>query len=173
MQRQENHATARQHQGPENKQAESYRLPDDWRNRLPDPGEYFSDRIGKLSKASNRGWATGCCPFHEDRNPSFGANLNHGGWICRAGCGSGNLMAFHMRFTGLEFKDAVLDLMRIAGRMPDKLPARDAPRRRPRERVSLLTTLKAIDHEALLVSVIAADVYQHREIDDSTMARLA
>jgi hypothetical protein len=31
-----------------------------------------------------------CCPFHDDRVPSFSMNAETGQWFCHAGCGSGN-----------------------------------------------------------------------------------
>jgi putative DNA primase/helicase len=34
------------------------------------------------------------CPFHQDRNPSFTANIKSGMWICHAGCGQGHYVTF-------------------------------------------------------------------------------
>lgn len=34
------------------------------------------------------------CPFHQDDTPSFGLNTISGQWICRSGCGSGNVFTF-------------------------------------------------------------------------------
>jgi len=87
------------------------RLPDDWRNRLPDPRSYYRKRVAKLGKAQLSGWAQGQCPFHEDRNASLSVNLSHGGWMCFAGCDSGDLVSFHMRLAGLSFKEAVRELL--------------------------------------------------------------
>lgn len=39
----------------------------------------------------------GCCPFHDDKHPSFSVNLNTGQWKCHAGCGSGNVFTFAKR----------------------------------------------------------------------------
>lgn len=33
-----------------------------------------------------------CCPFHDDKQPSFSISLVTGQWICFSGCGSGNLI---------------------------------------------------------------------------------
>lgn len=87
------------------------RLPDGWRNRLPDPKSYYRKRVAKLGKAQSDGWAQGQCAFHEDRNASLSVNLSHGGWTCFAGCDSGDLVSFHMRYTGLSFKAAVRELL--------------------------------------------------------------
>ncbi|WP_052690110.1 CHC2 zinc finger domain-containing protein [Xanthomonas albilineans] len=93
----------------------SARLPDNWRDRLPDPARYFGQHVDKLGKPHGNGWAQGRCPFHEDRNASLGVNLANprGGWKCFAGCGSGDLVSFHMRRTGLPFKQAARELLRL------------------------------------------------------------
>lgn len=93
----------------------SARLPDNWRNRLPDPDAYYRERVPKLGKANADGWAQGRCPFHEDRNESLSVNLRsvRGGWRCFAGCGRGDLVSFHERLTGQPFKDAVRDLLGV------------------------------------------------------------
>lgn len=90
------------------------RIPANWRNRLPDPAVYYGRHVAKLSKPNATGWAQGACPFHEDRTASLSVYVAdaRGGWRCFAGCGSGNLVAFHMRCTGLAFREAVADLLR-------------------------------------------------------------
>lgn len=87
------------------------RLPENWRERLPDPRSYYHERVAKLGKAQGDGWAQGQCPFHQDRNGSLSVNLSHGGWMCFAGCDSGDLVSFHMRLTGRPFKAAVRALL--------------------------------------------------------------
>lgn len=87
------------------------RLPDDWRSRLPDPKSYYRKRVAKLGKTPHDGWLQGHCPFHEDRNASLSVNLSHGGWTCFAGCDSGDLVSFHMRYTGLPFTAAARELL--------------------------------------------------------------
>ncbi|WP_045764277.1 hypothetical protein [Xanthomonas albilineans] len=51
------------------------RLPDNWRDRLPNPAHYYGQHVDKLGKPHGNGWAQGRCPFHEDRNASLGVNL--------------------------------------------------------------------------------------------------
>lgn len=88
------------------------RIPDNWRDRLPDPASYYAAHVGKLTRANGSGYAQGKCPFHEDGNASLSVNLTgKGGWKCFAGCGSGDLVSFHMRRTGLDFKAAVRELV--------------------------------------------------------------
>lgn len=89
-------------------------LPRNWRDRLPDPGEYYAQHIGKLSRTNGDGWAQGKCPLHEDHDASLSVQTSgrHGGWRCFAGCGKGDMVAFHMRLRGCEFKTAVRELLR-------------------------------------------------------------
>lgn len=88
----------------------SSRLPHDWRHRLPSPATYYSTLDG-LGRPNGSGWASVRCPFHEDRTASLSINLQHGGWRCHAGCGSGDWLGFHMKLSGKAFAEAVRDLL--------------------------------------------------------------
>lgn len=92
---------------------QSPNLPANWRDRLPDPAVYYGRMLDKLTRANSSGYAQARCPFHEDGNASFSVKLSdRGNWRCFA-CGvSGDLVSFHERKTGLDFKAAVLDLVR-------------------------------------------------------------
>jgi DNA primase len=80
---------------------------------MPDPETYYRARVKKLGRQRGNGWAQGCCPFHDDGTASLSVHLEgpRGGWCCFAGCGSGDLLAFHMRLTGMKFAEAVRDLV--------------------------------------------------------------
>lgn len=90
-------------------------IPDDWRDRLPDPTAYYGPRVAKLGKPNHSGYAVGLCPFHGDHNPSFGVKLTSGRgyWCCYSGCGKGDMVEFHQRLTGLGFRAAVLELLEV------------------------------------------------------------
>jgi hypothetical protein len=89
------------------------RIPDNWRDRLPDPAAYYGQHVAKLGRVNATGWAQGTCPFHEDGNKSLSVHVadGNGGWRCFASCGGGDLLGFHQRLTGKAFKDAVRDLI--------------------------------------------------------------
>ena len=93
----------------------STRLPDNWRDRLPDPSSYYAENVVKLGKRNAEGWAQGRCPFHVDGDASLSVNLAglRGCWKCFAGCGAGDLVAFHMRLRGMPFAEAVRDLIGV------------------------------------------------------------
>lgn len=95
---------------------QGHRMPSNWRQRMPDPERYYRARVDKLGRRHGSGWAQGRCPFHEDGTASLSVHLDspRGGWRCFAGCGSGDLLSFHMRLTGLGFADAVRDLVGVA-----------------------------------------------------------
>lgn len=67
----------------------------------------------KLKKAGKNHIA--CCPFHDEKTPSFSVNEREGFFYC-FGCGaSGNSIGFIMDYERLEFKDAVIGLGRALG----------------------------------------------------------
>ena len=72
----------------------------------------FSAIYGDLErqKPSGNGWRLACCPFHEDRNPSFGFNTKTGQWVCHSGCGKGSVFDYLMLTSGRGFKETLLEL---------------------------------------------------------------
>ncbi|TXH69869.1 MAG: hypothetical protein E6Q88_08975 [Lysobacteraceae bacterium] len=93
---------------------QGHRMPRNWRDRMPEPETYYRARVESLGARHANGWAQGRCPFHDDGTASLSVHLDspRGGWRCFAGCGSGDLLAFHMRQTGMGFVEAVRDLVR-------------------------------------------------------------
>lgn len=68
------------------------------------------------------------CPFHEDTNPSLCINLKSGFYKCW-GCGSkGDVFSFQMQKYGVDFKQALTELGRLAG--VEKEPAKKAKARK-------------------------------------------
>lgn len=91
------------------------RLPRDWRERLPSPEAYYRAHVDRLGKPNAQGWAQGRCPFHDDKQASLSVCLTgtRGGWRCFAGCGAGDMVAFHERVTGKPFAEAVRELLGV------------------------------------------------------------
>ena len=89
------------------------RLPQKWRERLPDPATYYAAHVPKLSRPNATGWAQGTCPLHDDHNASLSVHVTdaRGGWRCFAGCGGGDLVGFYMLLRNLAFADAVRELI--------------------------------------------------------------
>ncbi len=79
------------------------------RNLLPSVADYFKSRGLKLTGGGE--WKNARCPFHNDTKPSLRVRLDTGGFCCMV-CGArgGDVLAFHMKITGLPFAHAARDL---------------------------------------------------------------
>lgn len=63
-----------------------------------------------------------CCPFHQERNPSFWFNTTNGMWKCETGCGSGNATSFLARAEGIDTHEAWKRLLQLAGVEDEERP---------------------------------------------------
>ena len=71
------------------------------------------DRRVKLKKAGKN--YSACCPFHEERTPSFSVNPERQFYYC-FGCGAGgNALGFVMEYERLDFREAVESLAQSVG----------------------------------------------------------
>ncbi len=52
-----------------------------------------------------------CCPFHDDRVPSFSMNADTSQWFCHAGCGSGNATTLVARLLEISTRQAHARIM--------------------------------------------------------------
>jgi DNA primase len=65
----------------------------------------------KLKKAGKNHQA--CCPFHNEKSPSFSVSQEKQFYYC-FGCGAkGNIISFLMEFDRLEFPEAIEELAKI------------------------------------------------------------
>ena len=66
---------------------------------------------GGLKRKGSRLWA--CCPFHEEKTPSFCVHPAKNTWHCFGSCGEGgNVISFVMKAEGLPFPLAVKKLLK-------------------------------------------------------------
>ena len=82
------------------------------------------DVVGRrvpLTKKGQNYW--GCCPFHNEKTPSFSVNEEQGFYHC-FGCGEhGDIISFTMKSNNMEFIPAITELANMAGiKMPDFKP---------------------------------------------------
>ena len=80
------------------------------------------ERVPGLKKSGN-GWVA-CCPFHEERTPSFRVDPRRGTWHCFGACGTGgDQIGFLERIDNLPFME-VLEI--LSARTGIELPRRPA-----------------------------------------------
>jgi len=78
-------------------------------------------------KRAGREWMA-CCPFHDERSPSFSVSPTKQFYHC-FGCGAhGSAIKFLMEYDRLEFPDAVEELAQSVGLQVPRESRRDAPR---------------------------------------------
>ena len=74
-----------------------------------------------LTKKGQNYW--GCCPFHNEKTPSFSVNEDKGFYHC-FGCGEhGDIISFTMKSENVGFVDAIKELAEMAGlKLPEFKP---------------------------------------------------
>lgn len=74
-----------------------------------------------LTKKGQNYW--GCCPFHNEKTPSFSVNEDKGFYHC-FGCGEhGDIISFTMKSENIGFVDAIKELADMAGmKLPEFKP---------------------------------------------------
>jgi DNA primase len=126
----------------------------------------------KLLRAG-REWKA-CCPFHNEKTPSFTVNDDKGFYHC-FGCGAhGDAIRFLTDNRGMQFMDAVKELAVKAGL---EVPAPDPQARERAERASTLTDVMAEVakwYSEQLQGIAGADAREYlkrRAIDATTIQR--
>ena len=79
--------------------------------------DVISRRVPLVKKGQNY-W--GCCPFHNEKTPSFSVSEDKGFYHC-FGCGEhGDIISFVMKSENVDFKEAIKELADMAGlKMPE------------------------------------------------------
>ena len=85
-----------------------FKRPNQYANIVIEPATVFYDCLPGLKEYKD-GWAWACCPFHEDRSPSFCVNLETGSYRCHSSsCGESgsNLISFFMALHQINYREA-------------------------------------------------------------------
>ena len=128
---------------------------DDIKNRL-DIADVVSgyvslQRSGRALKA--------CCPFHQERTPSFYVNQERQSWHCFGACGTGgDIFGFIMKAENLEFKEA---LQRLAHQAGVTLPSQE--RRTDQDELYRLNEVAREYFQQYLASSMGADTRAYLE----------
>jgi DNA primase len=111
-----------------------------------------AQRVSELRQKGALYWA--CCPFHEERTPSFAVDPRRGTWRCYGACGEGgDVLSFIQRFDGLSFMDSLRMVAREVGEELDEKalqsPGTQAKRDRRDQAFELLGWAAAFYRDAL------------------------
>ena len=113
-----------------------------------------------------------CCPFHDEKTPSFTVSPGKGFYHC-FGCGAhGTAIGFLMEFDHMSFVEAIESL---AGTMGVEVPRdeSDRPARRYDELFSLMGSIETFWQAGLRDNPTAVDYLKKRGIDGTTARRFA
>lgn len=115
-----------------------------------------------------------CCPFHNEKTPSFKVDVSRGTYHC-FGCGeSGDVFEFVMKQEGLSFGDAI---RKLAASVGIELKAAVSPIVKQRKRLYALMAELALDFNKMLKSPkckdaeIAREYVKQRQLDADTVDR--
>ena len=111
-----------------------------------------------------------CCPFHDEKTPSFTVSPTKGFYHC-FGCGAhGTALGFLMEFDHMSFVEAVESL---ASSMGVEVPRdeSDRPARRYDELFDLMSRVERFWQQGLRENPAAVDYLKQRGIDGSTAKR--
>jgi DNA primase catalytic core len=99
-----------------------------------------------------------CCPFHQERTPSFHVNARTQTWHCFGGCpqgdNGGDVISFVMKYKHLAFPEAVRDLAKLYGitieETRDVLTAKEIEARQKREAMLLVNEWASLHYSSAL-----------------------
>ncbi|MEO8810943.1 MAG: DNA primase [Rhodanobacter sp.] len=122
-------------------------------------------------KKAGREW-TACCPFHNERSPSFSVSPAKQFFHC-FGCGAhGSAIKFLMDYDRLEFPDAVEELAQTVGLTVPREGGRDAAPREDKTDLYALLDAAASWYESALPRNAEAQAYcKKRGLDAGTIRR--
>ncbi len=130
------------------------------------------DKHVKLKKTGQN--YSACCPFHNEKTPSFSVSPLKQFYHC-FGCGvSGNAVGFLMEYSGMDFRDAVKDLAETVGMtMPIEASSEESIER-AKEAASLgevMMAAKEFYRRELKTSDKAKDYFRSRGVSGEIAAK--
>jgi len=121
----------------------------------------------------------GCCPFHDDKTPSFSVTPDKGLWRCFGSCDAGgDVITFLIKSEGVSFRHAVellrsqAGVMEVSADAPAKVKSRPAltPLAAPSEDAALLARVSDYYHDCLTRTPEALAYLTKRGIDPAKVA---
>ena len=135
------------------------------RDRLPDPVSYYEAVGLKLTGPRSSKWRTTECKFHGGSD-SMRVNVATGAFRCmNCGARGGDVLAYHMAESGLEFVEAAKALGAWVA---------DGKTHKPQKPTALSprAALEVLDFEATLVAVAAGNLARGLVLSDADRKRL-
>jgi DNA primase len=132
--------------------------------------EVVGRRVRLIRKG--RGEATGLCPFHNEKTPSFTLNEEKGFYHCFGCAAHGTAIGFLMAYDNLEFPQAVEALAEMMGlEVPHESGGPAEPKEENEELYELMREADQIFRAALRASETAISYLKKRGIDGKTAGR--
>ena len=133
------------------------------------------DVVGRrvpLTKKGQNYW--GCCPFHNEKTPSFSVNEEKGFYHC-FGCGEhGDIISFTMKSNNIDFRAAIAELANQAGlKMPDYRPKPAAQIAREENYFQIAAAAAKLYQEKLFTpdGAVALDYIRRRGFSDEMIKK--
>ncbi len=138
---------------------------DDLKNRA-DIVRIIGDFVELKKKGAN--WM-GCCPFHQEKTPSFSVSASKGFYKC-FGCGKGgNIFTFLMEIEGLNFPEAIKEVAEKAG-VPLPEPVDDKTYQKRKEKKE---KEKKLADKVIELNQIALEFWEKHLEDDNPHSKAA
>ncbi len=133
------------------------------------------DVIGRkipLTKKGQNYW--GCCPFHNEKTPSFSVSEEKGFYHC-FGCGEhGDIISFTMKSENIDFKTAISELANMAGIKMPELKQKTPEQKQAEENYVKITESAAQIYQDLLyteIGKVALDYIKKRGFSDEMIKK--
>lgn len=110
---------------------------------------YIQSHVPSLKKSGRHFKA--CCPFHNEKTPSFVVNPQTQRWHCYGACAEGgDLFTFYEKLNHVDFKEALKALAQDAGVELPQFKPKENPKQN--QQLQLLNDLSLIYHKILLTT---------------------
>ena len=145
-------------------------IPQEIIDRILDRVDIVEVISGYISlKKSGRNFKA-CCPFHNEKTPSFTVSPGKGFYHC-FGCGAhGTAIGFLMEYEHMSFVEAIESLANVMG-VDVPRDETDRPARRYDELFSLMVSVETHWQNCLRDNAVAVDYLKKRGIDGATAKR--
>ena len=151
----------------------SERIPQDFIDDLIERAD-VSEVIGKRVEIKKAGKEyKACCPFHNEKTPSFTVSPEKGFYHC-FGCGAhGTALGFLMDYERLTFVEAIEELAKMVGIPVPKTKEDRVVNKENNDLKSLLSRVSKHYEKNLKESTIAIEYFKNRGLDRKTARHYA